>query len=140
MNMKILLFFCLFSAVACFARANNNMDVINDGMNSDVHKMDISGGVINADTKKPINNVNVTVISTDTKEKWVTSTDQNGNFSFNSLKGGTYKVVFQKDGFKKIIKEKVWIKEDQNFQVNTEMSPTGDFQVIPGLLLFDHSD
>ena len=136
MKIRILLFTCLFSAAALCARANGN-----DGNNGgEGRPTDISGGVINSDTKKPLNNVNVTVVSDDTKEKWVTNTDQNGNFSFNNLKGGTYKVVFQKDGFKKIVKEKIWIKEDSNFQVSTEMTPTGDFQVIPNLLMFDHSN
>lgn len=133
MKMRSLLFICLFSATALCARAN-------DDTKGESKPTDISGGVINSDTRKPVNNVNVIVISADTKEKWVTSTDQNGNYSFSSLKGGAYKVVFQKDGYKKVIKEKIWIKEDENFQINTEMTPAGDFQIVPNLLLFDHTN
>src|ERR1700755_926148 len=74
-------------------------------------KTDIAGGVIHAETKKPIANVNITAYSVEKKEK-ITLTDANGNYNFNELKSGTYKLVFQKDGFKTITKEKVAIKEN----------------------------
>jgi hypothetical protein len=36
-----------------------------------------------------------------------------------------------------VIKEKVYIKEDENFQLNVELSSAEDFQLIPGILLFE---
>ena len=130
MKIRILILTCFFSVVACVAYANN-------GTNGNGPQTDIGGGVVDADSKKPINNVNITAVSHDTKEKWMAVTDNNGNYSFNNIKGGAYKIVFQKDGFRKIIKEKIFIKEDENFQLNTEMSTNTEMQLIPGLLLFN---
>jgi hypothetical protein len=130
MNTKTLLLSFCFSFAAIIANAGN-------GIHNNGSQTDMAGGVVDADSKKPLNNVSVIVVSHDTKEKKVAVTDGAGNYSFSNMKAGNYKVVFQKDGFRKVIKEKVYIKEDENFQLNVELSSAEDFQLIPGILLFE---
>jgi hypothetical protein len=130
MKRKLLLLALLFSATAFVARANNG-----PGNGEDCTKKDIGGGVVNADTRKPMANVVVTAYTNSKKEKAVT-TDNSGNYSFNDLKPGTYKLVFEKSGFKKVTKDKVVIRGDEGFMLNIEMDEESEFPIIPGQLLF----
>ncbi|HEU4574208.1 MAG TPA: carboxypeptidase-like regulatory domain-containing protein [Chitinophagaceae bacterium] len=98
-------------------------------------KYDINGNVIHSENKKPIRNVNVTAYISSKKEK-VVITDGNGNYAFDDLKPGTYKFVFEKEGFKKVVKEKVIIKTDESFQLNIEMIESNDFDLVPTPLHF----
>ena len=122
----------MFLFFASIAKAGINPP--NEDVNS--KKTDIVGGVINADTKKPLGNVSVAAYSANKKER-VVYTDGNGNFSFNDLKPGTYKLVFEKDGFRKITKEKVLIRSDEGCQINVELDEIGGVQIMPGLLFTD---
>ena len=107
------------------AKANNGTPGPGDGK-----KDDINGTVIHAESKKPLKDVSVTAILISKKEK-VEITDDAGNFSFDELKPGTYKFIFEKAGFKKITKEKVLIKTDEAFQLNIEMIESSDFDIMP---------
>lgn len=131
MKYKLFLLTIVFSATAFVARANNTnpSGVCNNGEEN--KKTDIAGGVMHADTKKPLSNVVVTAYSAAKKEK-VVYTDANGNYSFNELKAGTYKLVFEKDGFKKVTREKVTIRSDEGSQLNVEMDKEEEFQLLPG--------
>jgi hypothetical protein len=132
MKLKFLLLTFFFSAATLIARANTE-----PGTGEETIKNDIVGGVMHADTKKPLINVSVTAYTTSsTKKEKVVLTDGNGNYSFNDLKPGTYKIVFEKEGFKKIIKEKVTIRSDEGFQLNIEMAEEAAFQILPGGLFF----
>lgn len=91
---------------------------------------EVNGSIIHADTKKPIKDVTVTAYLSTKKEKLVLS-DESGKYGFNELKPGTYKLVFEKEGFKKVIREKVSIKTDENFQLNIEMIETTAFDLMP---------
>src|SRR5215210_6737829 len=115
MKRKLLLLAFLFSATAFVAKANNG-----PGNGEDCAKKDIGGGVMNADTKKPLSNVVVTAYTNSKKEKAV-STDNSGNYSFNDLKPGTYKLVFEKSGYRKVTRDKVVIRGDEGCQLNIEM-------------------
>lgn len=130
--MKFKLFFLTlaFTTAACFAKANNTSTKIQV---TGISKTDIAGGVIHADTKKPLSNVSVTVYSATKKEK-VVYTDANGNYSFDELKAGTYKLIFEKDGFKKVIRDKVTIRPDEGCQLNIEMDNEASFEIVPGAL------
>jgi len=130
MKRKLLLLTLLFSATAFIARANNG-----PGTGEECAKKDIGGGVMNADTKKPLSNVVVTAYTNSKKEKAVT-TDNSGNYSFNDLKPGTYKLVFEKSGFRKVTKDKVIIRGDDGSNLNIEMDEESDYPIIPGQLLF----
>jgi hypothetical protein len=131
--MKYKLFFLtiVFTATAFIARANETDPSSTNG--EETKKTDIAGGVIHIDTKKPLSNVSVTAYSATKKEK-VVYTDANGYYSFNELRAGTYKLVFEKEGFKKVIRDKVIIHPDEGSQLNIEMDDEDDLQILPGSL------
>jgi hypothetical protein len=108
------------------AKANATVD-------PDAHlgkKDDLVGVVVNSDNKKPLKDVSVTAYSATKKEK-VAVTDESGNFSFDELKPGTYKFIFEKTGFRKVTKEKVLVKTDESFQLNIEMIEYNDIDLMP---------
>lgn len=96
----------------------------------DGKKDDVNGLVIHAETRKPLKDVSITAYNVTRKEK-VVITDEDGSFSFEDLKPGTYKFVFEKAGYRKSTKEKVLIKTDEGFQMNIEMIENKDFDIIP---------
>jgi hypothetical protein len=87
------------------------------------------------ETKKPVKEVNITAYLDSKKEK-VVSSDESGNYAFDDLKPGTYKFVFEKIGFKKVVKEKVLIKTDDSFQLNIEMIASNEYDLSPTPLHF----
>jgi hypothetical protein len=93
-------------------------------------KDDVNGVVSNADDKKPLKDVSVTAWLATRKEK-IVLTDEDGNYFFDELRPGTYKFVFEKTGFKKIVKEKVVVKTDETFQLKVEMLEEGDIDLMP---------
>lgn len=80
----------------------------------------VSGMVMDMDSKKPLKDVNITAILNSKREKAVL-TDVNGGYSFVILKPGTYKLVFEKEGYKKVVKEKILVKNRSSLQINIEM-------------------
>ena len=100
-------------------------------------KSDILGVVLHSENKKPIKEVSITAYSVSKKEKEKTiQTDDSGNYSFEDLKPGTYKFVFEKNGFRKVTREKVVIKTNEAFQLNIEMIESRELDIIPSPLLF----
>jgi len=101
------------------------------GAGEKVKKTDISGGVVDTDSKKPISNVSVTAFAFNKKEK-VVFTDVNGNFSFDDLKPGTYKFVFEKTGYKKQAREKTLVRVDEALLLNISLEEHSTFDFMPG--------
>ena len=93
-------------------------------------KEDVVGTVIHTESKKPMKEVSVSVYMSSKKEK-VVVTGEDGNFSFDELKPGKYKFVFEKTGFKKVTMEKVITKTDDAYQLNIEMIELTDFDITP---------
>jgi Carboxypeptidase regulatory-like domain len=93
-------------------------------------KEDIIGFVLNGDTKKPLKDVSITAYLSSKKEK-VVVTDESGEFSFDNLKGGVYKFVFEKHGYKKVVKENVTVKVDEGFQLKIEMLQDAEPDLLP---------
>lgn len=122
--MKQKLFLLGFSLLG-FAAANAAGIGPGDGK-----KDDVNGIVLHSETKKPLKDVSITAFNTTKKEK-VVLTDEDGIFSFEDLKPGTYKFVFEKAGYRKATKEKVVIKTDEAFQMNIEMIENSDFDIMP---------
>ncbi len=91
---------------------------------------EMSGNVFDAETKKPLREVTITAYVGSRKEKYVLS-DELGRYGFDDLKPGTYKIVFEREGYKKIVREKIIIKADETFQMNIEMIETGDIDIMP---------
>lgn len=133
MKFRYLLLTLVFAVTSFIARADNGIGDNPPGVGEESKKNDIAGGVIHADSKKPLNNVSVTAYSTTKKEK-VVWTDGSGNYAFNELKPGTYKLVYEKDGFKKVTREKVITRPDEGCQINVEMNEEANFQIIPGVI------
>lgn len=131
MKLKTIFFTFVLLATACVAKANNN-----PGNGEESRKPDIAGGVSHSETKKPISNVVVVAYNANKKERSVI-TDVNGNYNFNDLKPGTYKLVFEKEGFKKLVREKVQIRGDEDFQLNVELNEVESFLMMPGLIFTD---
>ena len=101
----------------------------------DGKKDEFNGFVFHAETKKPLKDVSITAVLQSKKEK-ILMTDEDGSFAFDELKPGTYKFIFEKTGYKKIIKEKVIIKTDEAFQMNIEMIESNDFDIMPSPFSF----
>jgi hypothetical protein len=135
MKYKLLLLTTVFCAMGFFASAKE-CSPGDPGTGVENKKNDIAGGVLHADSKKPLTNVSVTAYSSSKKEKMVL-TDGNGNYYFNELKPGTYRLVFEKSGYRKVTRDKVMIKSDEGCQLNIEMDEEGDFQIMPSQLFFD---
>jgi hypothetical protein len=123
MKSKLFLLGCLIILGATVANASGTDPKIGK-------RNDVNGSVIEPENKKPIKEVNVTAYLLSKKEKVVT-TDEEGNYAFDDLKPGTYKFVFEKMGYKKVVKEKVLIKTDEAFQMNIEMIENNDFDLVP---------
>jgi hypothetical protein len=98
-------------------------------------KADIAVGVYHQDSKKPLSSVTVTVYSAAKKEK-VVVTNGNGSYAFDDLKAGTYKFVFEKEGYKKVTRDKVFVRPDEGMQLTIEMSEHATFELLPGPLHF----
>ncbi len=127
--MKYKLLLLSFSTFLISLAAKANITPGDDG--ETLRKQDVVGGVYDNSSKKPLSNVSVTAYLLAKKEKTVW-TDSNGNFSFNDLKRGTYKFVFEKDGFKKVSKEKILARVDEAFQLNIAMDEHSSFDFMPG--------
>lgn len=123
MKPKTLLLIPVFILGSFIAKANGS-DPVNG------KKEDIMGSVVNADGKKPLKDVSVTAYLSSKKEK-VVITDGSGSYSFDDLKPGVYKFVFEKDGYRRVIKEKVCVKVDEGFQMDIEMLQDMGADVVP---------
>lgn len=127
MKPKILL---LAIGLLGFAAAKANSSVVPDPV-TDKKKVDeVNGNIFDSEHKKPLKDVTVTAFSSSKKEKTI-QTDEAGNYSFDELKPGVYKFVFEKAGFKKVTKEKVVVKTDETFQLNIEMVQSTDLEMMP---------
>ena len=97
---------------------------------------DMTGIILQSETGKPLKDVNITAYSNSKKEK-VTTSDANGNFMLVDLKPGIYNFVFQKDGFEKIVREKVVLKINEGYQLTIQMSEEENiFDMMPSPLRF----
>lgn len=96
---------------------------------------EVAGNIVDGDSKKPLQNVTITAYSASKKEKFVL-TDELGRFEFDELKTGTYKLVFEKEGYRRVIREKVAIKTDETFQMRIEMMEADGFDLMPSPFQF----
>ena len=120
MKPKFLLLISFFILGSCIAKANTDPG----------KKDDIMGSVTGAEGKRPLKDVCITAYLCSKKEK-VVITDGTGAYSFDDLKPGVYKFVFEKEGYKKVVKEKVTVKVDEGFQLDIEMLQDNTTDVMP---------
>lgn len=69
----------------------------------------------------PMPGVNVTITETSTNISYSTTTNQSGYYTFPSLKDGTYKVVAELSGFKKVIRNGVIVPVNTTIRVDLKM-------------------
>ena len=129
MKLKLLFVSCLATGASLFAHANNGTG------EESTKKSDMMGCVLHSESKKPLKDVCITAYMASKKEQ-VIVTNEHGTYSFENLKPGVYKFVFQKDGYRKVTKDKVLIKTDNGLQMNIEMPETEDFNFMPGAFSF----
>jgi hypothetical protein len=127
MKYKFLLAFTMM-LLSCYAKANTNTE---PGIGEESRKTDIAGGVYHSENKKPLSNVHVTAYVSNKKEKAVV-TDANGNFSFDDLKPGTYKFVFEKEGFRKVTREKTITRIDEGIDMTVLLDEHDAIDITPG--------
>lgn len=129
MKRKLFLTSLLVTALVAFAHAKNTGPCNGTEPGK---KDEINGVISNADTKKAVKDVSVTAYINSKKEKIIIS-DMNGHYVFDELKSGVYKFVFEKEGYRKVVKEKVIIKADEGFMMNIEMIEKDDaaFELAP---------
>ena len=118
----------LLMSAGCTAAAYVNADP--DPGNGKGKKDDVNGIVTDSEEKKPLKDVSITAYLSSKKEK-IVLTDEVGGYSFDELKPGTYKFVFEKTGYKKVVKEKVIVKVDEAFQLKVEMLEDKDSDLMP---------
>ena len=125
--MKLKILFLSFVCISgCLQSTATNIDPIE--FQKEINEL--SGSIFDLDTKKPLKDVSVTAYFSSKKEKQVV-TDEFGKFEFDEMRSGVYKIVFEKEGYRKVIKEKVNIKEDEAFQFKIEMTESSDFDLMP---------
>lgn len=121
------LFLCVALAACVFAKASVSAPPSSD----------LSGSVIDGETKKPLNNVSITLILQSSKEKKSATSDSNGNYSFDGIKSGIYRVIYQRDGYKKVTRDNVSLREDDGTAINIELFESDPPHWIPGVILED---
>ena len=132
MKQKILLLIAICT-FGCLQSRALDIDPINPGTPGKINE--VTGSIFDGDSKKPLHNVTVTAYSATKKEKFVL-TDEAGRFEFDELKTGTYKLVFEKEGYRKVVREKVAIKTDETFQMRIEMIEAEGFDLVPSPFQF----
>jgi 5-hydroxyisourate hydrolase-like protein (transthyretin family) len=126
-----LLFLFAFCIVGCLQSQATGIEPGDPGKSIN----ELAGYIYDADSRKPMKDVTVTAYSATKKEKFVL-TDESGRFEFDELKGGIYKIVFEKDGYRKVVKEKVTLKIDETFQMKIEMVEMDSFDLMPSPFQF----
>lgn len=125
MKQRILLLIAICT-IGCLQSKASGSDPGNPGKSIN----EVAGNIIDGDSKKPIGEVTVTAYSANKKEKFVI-TDEFGRFEFDELKTGIYKLVFEKQGYRKVVREKIAVKTDETFQMRIEMIEADGFDLIP---------
>ena len=131
MKQRILLLFAICVLGCLQSKAENCIKPGNPGKSIN----EVAGNIIDGDSKKPLREVTVTAYSLNKKEKFVL-TDEFGRFEFDELKTGVYKIVFEKEGYRKVVKEKVSVKTDESFQMRIEMIEADGFDLMPSPFQF----
>jgi hypothetical protein len=80
----------------------------------------VFGKVMREDSKRPLQHVTVTAILLNKKEKY-TLTNNEGEFGIEELRPGMYKIIFEKDGYRKVVRDKVNITLNEPIELNIEM-------------------
>lgn len=131
MKQKLLLLIAIFTVACLQSKASGNITPGNPGKSVN----EVAGNIVDGDSKKPLKDVTITAYAANKKEKFVI-TDEFGRFEFDELRTGTYKLVFEKDGYKRVVREKINVKTDETFQMRIEMIEADGFDMMPSPFQF----
>jgi Carboxypeptidase regulatory-like domain len=95
----------------------------------------VFGKIFSDETSKPLKDVTITAVLLNKKEKYTIS-GIDGEYGLSELKPGVYKIVFEKDGYRKVVKEKVTVKANAQVELNIEMEQSLYFDLAPSPLHF----
>lgn len=95
----------------------------------------VFGKIFTEESNRPIKDVTITAILLNKKEKFTIS-NTDGEYGLSELKPGVYRLIFEKDGYRKVVKEKVTIKANTQIEMNIEMEPSLFFDLAPSPLHF----
>ena len=127
MKLRLLLMVGLLGSAAA-ARANTTAPGAGE---ESTRKIDVAGGVFHSESRKPLGNVTVTAYANNQKQK-VVQTNASGVFAFDDLKPGTYRFVFEKAGFRKVVKEKTIQRVDEAAELNVSLEEHSTYDFTPG--------
>ncbi len=118
---KQFLLLSLFTVAFVCAKANND--------NSKEEKKgepSINGSVSDADSKKPVPGVTVSITGKGLDKKETLTTDASGNFRANSLVPGEVTIILEKKGYRTYRKEGVMIKEGSTLKLTMDIEEDDD--------------
>jgi hypothetical protein len=95
----------------------------------------VFGKIFSEDSNKPLKDVTITAVLLNKKEKFTLS-DTEGEYGISELKLGVYKIIFEKDGYRKVVKDKVTIKANSQVEMNIEMEQNSFFNLAPSPMHF----
>ncbi|RYY67461.1 MAG: carboxypeptidase regulatory-like domain-containing protein [Chitinophagaceae bacterium] len=127
MKLRLLLMVGLLGGTVA-TRANNTTPGAGE---ESARKTDIAGGVFHNESRRPLSNVTVTAYANNQKQK-VVQTDATGSFSFDDLKPGTYRFVFEKAGYRKVVREKTIQRVDEAAELNVTLEEHSTYDFTPG--------
>jgi len=128
---KNLLLMALFIAPAMWASANTDGPAPKDERKGDPS---INGSVSDAESKKPVQGVTVSISGKGQEKKETLITDASGNFKTNLLVPGEVTIVLEKKGYRTYRKEGVMIKEGVTLRINLDIEENDDSGVFHPLL------
>ncbi len=115
---KQLLLLSILSFSFVMANANNKN-------NGKAGEPSINGNVNDADSKKPVQGVTVS-ISGKGQEKKELTTDASGNFKANQLNPGEVTIILEKKGYRTFKKEGVIIREGVSLKLTLDIEEAGN--------------
>lgn len=111
----------------------------NHGSNTCINKKggepSINGYVSDADSKKPVLGVVVSITSKGYDKKETLTTDSSGNFKATQIASGEVTIILEKKGYRTFKKEGVVIKEGTTLKLNLDMEEEDDSEGISHPLL-----
>lgn len=99
----------------------------------------IVGAVRQSGSNRPLRDVTVTVYEDQQVRLKAIVTDEDGSFGLGALKPGTYKLVFQKEGYRKVVREKVVVKTEGGIRLDVEMEES-PYELSPSPFHFFRTD
>ncbi|HET9056570.1 MAG TPA: carboxypeptidase-like regulatory domain-containing protein [Chitinophagaceae bacterium] len=119
-NKLVLVLLLLLSLSFTDARAGDAKKTVNSG------EFNINGTVVDGKTKKPLEGVTISAISSKLQTEKEINTNNQGNFKFESMPIFDLVITFEKKGYKTIKKEVSKLKEGELAKLIIELLPRTD--------------